>query len=233
MPERTIIEQIKQLGPTQIGQRFYLPDNHPLAKPTTVKYIGYQYPRYESFLSPSGHFQLCRQALAEFEGNIRTLFPNAPLKKDELTRDDFVEGLIWDESIINPLFKRIRGKWRTFAKLTQSIPILKPVSEKLAWSLLRSQNELTRNMNWMSGTQGYFDPQDERLLVLDQPDVGRITLSVTPHRYYQRFFGGVSLLIADPGIRYLGTDPLPILVRVPRKQIDGTTSFERVITIDS
>lgn len=232
--ERTITEQVKQLGPTKIRQRFYLPDSHPFAKPTTiVKYIGYQYPSYES-TSPSGHFQRCQQALDEFEVNIRATFPDATIKVDKLERENFKEGRIWDESKTNPLFEGIKGKLRTLVQLANLVPVLRPISERLSWVLLRELYGFTGNMNWMSGVQGDFNPKDERLLVFDQKDLGRIILSVTPYRYYRRFLGGVSLLIAEPGRWYLGTEPLPILIEVPHKQMaDGTMPFERIIAIDS
>ena len=90
-------------------------------------------------------------------------------------------------------------------------------------------------MNWMSGRfMGTFDLKDERLLVLNQKDLGRITLTVSPQRYYRGYLGGAQLSMVESGMLSLQLSPLPILVRAPNKPMpDGMMPYEKILSVDS
>lgn len=224
MPEKIITDQIKQLGPRIILERYYLPDGHPSAKPTGVKYIGFQYPEYTGSYSPSEHFKLCQGNLDQFMANLSLAFPEAVVKKDLQNKTGFRDEVVCDESNTNPLFEKVKDRLKGLMELATLLPVLQPIAEKLSWSLLKQRHVFVENMNSITGKQGGFNPKNERLLVLSLREIGKITVSVTPNRYYQRFLSGVCLAYADGGMRLIGMYPLPVLVRLPHQSESGEIS---------
>lgn len=212
---KTLTEIISELTPSKVNDRLIIKNkrkkyqsNEMERKLGLSRYWGYSYPGYNQSGNPETHYKNCVESLNTMELRLRELFSGFQIKTNERTETQVTR--LWTEESTMPLFEDIYKK----GILNYIFSPFRELAHNLLKAIKKEHEEFCSDMVTMSGILGEYNPKTEKILIFTNENNQEINFSVSPNRYFKRYFQGISMEVCDRSHRLLKYQHLPILLQL-------------------